>query len=648
MNTSIKSSKCWITATAAAALLAGCGTPVDLGSQEPTLGLGSPSSLDQACPGKRYIGRLSARGSCPRAGLGWTTSRLFSLAGIKFTKGNRKVPNALKRYCLYQWNRKKAPTAKQRKRLPADGKIPALDWLDRDCMVVAPTGTTTAAEKLVFKSLTKRFAAMVEQPGALPVSANPRVSVAVVDSWPRQNVGSGTPSNPLGNLRHGLAMGQIVKDLTCPGTPCTTRIVRHLALNLMKDGKANNKTGGFFGYQGHLAATIFHAVKEWQINDPASRLVINLSLGWDGRYNGSTAGLNAQVRAVRAAIDHAVCQGALVIAAAGNATRGPSPGVGPVYPAAWATQNAPACLGAAHPVPLLYAVSGTDGKDKPLGNLRPSGRAPLAAYAFNVPTLYKPGSAKVFTEPLTGSSVAAAVAAAAAALVWHYDPSRSGHQVMEAVRTNGQQLSYAADFCHSPSCPKVRRVSICRTLNAVLNTNLKCRQVGNGAGQNPRWSTSAINTIKAGVPIKNGKNTYPATAPGCTRQTQWRTSTFPQYPCPSETLPGISQAPHASPQPDDIPCGACFMLRDPNLVVNLLFLGINPRLNGDAYPMLLHLHNDGGGVQEQIFIGDLFPGGLPPDSMTIIDVELPANYFHYASIVWMDGNTHEVSEVPIF
>jgi hypothetical protein len=237
--------------------------------------------------------------------------------------------------------------------------------------------------------------------------------------------------------------------------------------------------GGHFGYQSDLAAAIERAVDAWrQGGEPhGHRLVVNLSLGWLGAFGGAAGDTSAELapaRSVHAAIQKAVCRGALVFAASGNDSGGTAHASGMIYPAAWTVQDRPTaarCKAFGKPAAgyvavgrLLEAVGGVDGADRALAIARP----------LSTPRLVAPGSLGTALDtdgqplaPLTGTSVSTAVASAAAAVAWAYVPSLDAPAVAESVYLSGRWLQPGADpGCCRGTCA-VRRVSTCGALARV-------------------------------------------------------------------------------------------------------------------------------------------------------------------------------------
>jgi hypothetical protein len=622
--------------------LAAClsGAPPE---REPTASAASALTSADTCPGTRWIGALDQSGSCPTPlSSAWSYQPLFAGAGAT-------IPAGLDRYCLYELTHAGLPSATDLGNLPGHGVKTATQWLDADCMVVAPLGATANAVAAITPELDQSFASAVEVPTLLPTSNGPGVRVAVVDSWPT--------STTVGTLEHGFGMAGIIRRLACGAAPspdCYMTLAPHLALNLLEPGVRDNVAGGYFGFQGRLAWSILNAVQSWQSVPSSGKLVINLSVGWDAQYNADELGGDSMaVKAARAALEYAACSGALVIAAVGNAATGPSASSGPMYPAAWNQVAAPACAGAARP--LVYAVGGVDARDQPLGNARPGSRAPLAAPAFQVPGVMTLSGAPIVTGPFTGSSSAAAVTSAVAAAVWHQNGSLTPQGVMDLVRASAVVGPDLADFCAPGApCTATRRVSLARAVEAAASTTLSAPRHGWGTGTNPVWSSSdvlLIDGLAGSSPLFHGNNLVTPVLPaGCSSPifTLAIAPRLPAYPaiydpCPSESASNDMIAPAVCPQPGFNPCPACAMLASPYAWI--LDLGISERVEGGlAYAQVLSLSNGSGVVARYdlarattdsgVYLADGLSAGK------VYKVTLPAfsaSGFKTASIAWIDG-----------
>ena len=472
---------------------------------------------------RRWIGQRAEGHQCPGAGPGWRAEPLFEVPevwvhGLDVPPGTYARPDEGAVWCLYEW---KTPEREpQLEDLPNDGERAPDEWLDPDQHVVGAAAgePVRAVRRLVEPDLEAAFRRQTEASTSLPVlavggtQAPRRTRVAVVDGSkhrvelePAIRITPGVPG--VGLVPHGEAMGAIIQAISCPD--CGTagqesdevQVVNHLALKMV-DIDTPSDDGGYFGTLGELARQIFRAVAAWQIeyrDMPNQRppMIINLSLGWNPSFNQKLDGsVVAGVAAMRAVIEFAACQGALVIAATGNDTGGPDPATGPMFPAAWEREPPPAdCDGTPYAEivgnvdyrPLIYAVGGVDGRDEPLSNARPDARSRLAAPSFySMARLNNP----IFEPAIhTGSSVATAVTSAVAAAVWRYRRDLGPAEVMALVYDTAEDLGARPDFCNGGACApgtSVRRVSLCRALRAAIE-----RGCDSGALPSPDCPTAA-------------------------------------------------------------------------------------------------------------------------------------------------------------
>ena len=456
----------------------------------------------------RWIGRLEAGDDCPEppdfGAPTWVGRRLFSRTPVE--AGLAPRPDEGAAYCLYEWIGGDG-VEPMPERLPSDGGRAPTEWLDRDRHVVAAlAGAGTAMADLwptYQNAWLRQMGGLDALPTAPGVGPGP-VTVAIIDS--AVDSGEGTPGG--GDFHHGKMMGLVVERLACPGcsrprTPTDLLVRSYHALDLVAPEAPPVDRAGHFGLLTRLAEEIDGAVVEWKLAGAemdSGPLVINISAGWDAIYNaadnceGPSCPVTPGVGAVHSALVGARCAGALIIAAAGNAADGPDAIAGPMYPAAWATDPLPSeCPGgAAAPAdnpesPLLYAVSGVDGRDVPLANARPDAGAALVAPAASlaldnagVAGAEIAGPAAVPPYTYTGSSIAAAAVAGVAAATWRYHPDLApdavvrDHLVATGVALIGDPLP---DVCFGADCLEVpRRVSLCAAVNAALGA--ACAEAG--------------------------------------------------------------------------------------------------------------------------------------------------------------------------
>jgi hypothetical protein len=608
-----------MTGVAACALLVACGTDdaakeaagTGVLEQGEEVGLPPHGGTNDACPGVRWVGRapLQQGGgvACPApSGADWSGSALFGSG----------APAPLNRFCAYEWTGEGAPPAG---RPPLTGGDPG-DWLEADCRVAAAQSPSV---DVVWPDLLDAWQRQIDAvdplPGASALLA--RVRIAVADS--ATNIYDlGRPS--YGLYDHGRTVGLTARHLACPtgGGPCVGDVSSHLALPRTDDGHAHPALGGFYGYQSEVALAVYHAIDDWQAfnataapADRQDRLVLNLSLGWAPPFGGPIAtspesDLRPAVLAVYQAITWARCNGALVVAAAGNSGFGPSPAGGPLFPAGWERRGAPTAaecntyggvvVQQGRPAfspgdevydPLVTAAAGLDDTDAPLFNSRPGSATRLAAPAyFVVAEDFDPDNTGVPGPPqptpaFTGSSMAAAGLSGAVAAVWAHAPELTPAQVVDLVYRNAVVLGgYPADVCLGGGpCGDVHRVSVCRALAAacashagLCSTAPTCDTVAAFAGSDAvaPLTTDADGdgtpdldeTLTAGPFDATGLLT--STTVGCGAAPLAYDAPLPAYPCPQEALPAAGATPWVGPQPDDDPCDVC-LLSGANLYITV-------------------------------------------------------------------------------
>lgn len=519
------------------------------------------------CEGDRYIGFAPQRSSCvPIPNSAWHVEPLF----------NGDISGDLANYCVFTWYGSGPPAIAK---LPTWGF--GLDSPKLDCAVVTPHATELTMENQA--ALEAAFRAQVDSVAPLPTPTpnslgQPPTKVVVVDSSEQ----TGFPFPAEGLIEHGKMVGMIVRQLACPpGSPtCAAEVANTLALPLIRSatGLVRDPTGGRFGSFGDLALAI-HQAMATAATQPG-KTVLNLSVGWDGaRYGGNFPAddlhqLSPPIRAIYTAISLAVCQGALVVAASGNSVDGPNPSMGPSHPGAWEAKAAPTVAqcsalapGVTLPVPttsyqrIVYAVGGVDGRDTELPNRRPLSRPPLVAPASHISI--SNGAAEI-TDVFTGSSVASAVASAAAAIAWRYKPNQGAHDVMKLVREAGvllpgRSVELTRELCVAPDCNNnVARVSICGTLKKLqqlgASTNPQCTKSSAFRDARPDITTQSIQPLECTQPVVQP---VAALAP-CVGQ-YYSLDPLSTHDCPASQLENHHARPFSTPQPDGIACPTCPM-----------------------------------------------------------------------------------------
>jgi len=407
------------------------------------------------------------------------------------------------------------------------------------------------------------------------------VRVAVVDTAADGPVQWGPGVSDGTNSPHGRDMARIIQRLACP--ECAQQpagggveLTNHPGLDLVWDGGqiVAQSTGGYFGYQGTVALRVYEAFARWYTDHPEPRppLVINLSIGWEPGFNDEEDDRSLRASAVYEAIELAVRHGALVIASAGNRGVGPTTGrdrPGPSWPAALEAEPAPGG-GAPGYAPLVHAIGGLDGLDEPLEKTRPQSMPRLASYAFFAVAPNVAG--QDLSGPYTGTSVAAATASAAAALVWRYRPELTAAEVMQVVYDSAVEVAGPAAFCNPSAspCPATRRVSVCGAARAAIEhvcaqepepagcaeAAVECVGIEAAMGHNPSFPTMppsvAPEEIEAGMLGEVEQKVANCDAPIIAGDTAG------EDPCPEQQHFGAGHAPWAVwPQPSNPGCHVC-------------------------------------------------------------------------------------------
>lgn len=409
------------------------------------------AALQSVCGGRRWVGRAA---TCPVVP-GWTVEPLFG-AG---------APAPLDAYYACTWT----GTG------PSDLVALAgarLDSLGEDCPVVVPQGE--AYEEELASSLRASFQAQVgtvDGVGLSPAAGTTPVRVVVVDSAPDAPLEGPVP---VGADRHGDTLAGVIGDIACGSSDCAAQVSSALAMPWLDDTTAS-PGGGHVGRPSDLARAVWRAFEAGEGRE--ERLVLNLSLGWEhapglAECSDDPAALTAPARAVHDVLQHVACQGALVIAAAGNDAGGPHPPQGMMCPARWEARALGASCDRLLGAPMVHAVGGVDYAGRPIVVTRPGGRPRLAATALGGVGW---ASTAPVPPPLTGTSVAAAVASGVSAVVWARRPDLTSAQVIAALYGGGEPAG-PADVCpagEKQGCT-ARRVSLCGALERAGVEGLPC------------------------------------------------------------------------------------------------------------------------------------------------------------------------------
>ncbi len=436
-----------------------------------------------------------------------------------------KLPPSMKNLCSFEWAGNTAPTPADRERLTATGvtvpDVPLVVALANRSAEWPRQARERRQATLVMSGLIQeavpptRVSLPPLKAGALPVM------IGIPDSSPT----STSDDIIAGQNPHGYNVAWAAKFLSCTdenATQCLSAVRTELALAYTSppDGVMTqpDPKGGTYGTRSALAAAIRALANRYVQEKNAgkvSNLVINISVGWepladcvpakdvkgqkdtaDGCPVGMTYGFNPANKSVLDALDYASCNGALIIAAAGN-----DPGLswtptGPMLPAAWEGLAAPGsayCACAFSPqggscegvdrasgseAPLLHAVGGVTAADVPILVSRPNSTPRLVAPASLI--LGFPGREVVAADPhyaLTGTSMAAAITSAAAASAWAQAPNLRAEDIARNVWATGAPLGQTADFClarpvgeSGGACDEVHRVAVCAAVKETVGT----------------------------------------------------------------------------------------------------------------------------------------------------------------------------------
>lgn len=525
--------------------------------------------------GLRWVGTAQ---TCT-APAGWTAERLFHSSNLS--------PD-LAGLCLYAWNLAEhgaPPTAAD---ISSLFTVSRAQEMTQDVAVLFPSAEFSTQEESLSAGLRNALRAQVGDVSLLPnFPAHPGVRVVVIDSAPDAPPGHIQP----GVSRHGDTLAHLIEDIVCrPIDPrgnraCAAEVTTELALPWIAKGVPGQK-GGNLGTLADLARAIERAVSTWQndkLNAPSStppRLLLNLSLGWE--HTASIADCTADApalmgppaRAVRQILQYAASQGALIIAAAGNDSGGPTPRKGLVCPGRYQSVKQDAAPSQA----LLVAVSGVDYQDHPLETARPLGITGIAGLGFGG-VAWAPGDP--VPPQLTGSSVSTAVVSAVSALVWVYQPSWTPGQVTKAVYDGGTDVGSAL----ISECPlllgqcRSHRASVCGALNAA-SASVSCAPAPPQA-----WSCPNLSSETDALAL-----TYTSVTPTA--------SPPPPTVLPRFSLPTVQVDPSVFPMPISDTCPTCVAAQGaynqlfiPPLAQGLTSAVLVVRLYGDPTPHTLGLGN---------------------------------------------------------
>ncbi|MDX1998046.1 MAG: S8/S53 family peptidase [Thermoanaerobaculia bacterium] len=387
------------------------------------------------CTGERWVGLLPpGRSECPKDQAGnFAVKSLFNLTEISRDLSQLARNAGLDRYCLYTDEGARNPP-----------RVNGLERLDIDCRGVQTMGTWIESSGAPLAASTR--AAIGHRPTG---HASGRVRLSLLDTVPTTDALSPIPQGATLCSRHGDSLERLAREVACgagQADPCPVQPFQRLAL---PEGGRDDCLGGTHGFITQIAQALWDELAKWDqtpAQNRADRLVLNLSLGWDGRLFGGfeqERQMPAPARAVYDALEAVNRRGALVVAAAGNLTLGRPPAHSPLLPAGWEAR---------HPrSPRVFAVSGLDVDGQPLYNSRPGALARRGAFGGPAVVTLDSGG---FTPALTGSSVATAVVSSLAAATWARHPEDSPRELMRRLERQGRRLSWRADHALAKGRPR--------------------------------------------------------------------------------------------------------------------------------------------------------------------------------------------------
>lgn len=513
----------------------------------------------------RWVGMTnvwSRRCPAPSRTSGWTVRPLFPLDRLTPGLKSAALEAKLNRFCVYQY-KGRAPVSR---RLTLPPEISArLRSVEPDRLALSGMSTLQEETSPNFSAL---FFQQVQSAVNLPVTGTEHVRLVFLDTQP---TGDGIPNlNVPPSSRHGYTLEHIAGNLAGPlacrannPNPCAIEVASRLALPVVSFDPAtqvlvtDTTHGGFRGTLADLSDALWAELTlwdQWSVQRPSipkpSRLVLNLSIGWDGeKLKGWEENLAVEdevevaILAIHNLLQTATQQGVLVIAAAGNERGGLDSKDQPLLPGGWEKPYRKSQqgiwgwknLGA----PPIYAASGVDGWKHPLVNTRKAGEAPRVAYADHVavPDLNDLNNPPTqYTATLTGTSVAAAVISTIAAVVWSYQHNLQPGEVMGSLYASGEPLPRKHDFS-APSVPPVddvRRITLCRAVLQAWDNTPDFAQCG-GVSPSP-LNLSAFHADYGPLPLDVTPPPLPPSPHPDVQEGCWNCPLPGSNPCPNCTV----------------------------------------------------------------------------------------------------------------
>lgn len=577
----------------------------------PTFALPEAAGVTEA---PSWLLRVTNRLNCTNVALNLSTAD-FEVAPVFRAQGSGTSLGALHAYCRVA----------SRNGQPLQGSLLAV--AERERSVVAPLGPPPAG---LFDAWTAQFDLSAGTPD-LPPMVNEHVTISVIDSSPTLESQLAAITTR-GELPHGQVVASILNRLTCPGVPisavdgaCPVRLRTELALPLLlsstQPGLVTGLTdlGGHTGTLSQLADAIVRAVDAV----PEGLHILNVSLAWHpvhgGAIPGDPSGANRRVfaesgdqpwvpgrdpswpigvGAVFDALHYARCKGALVVAAAGNATSGAVGREGMLLPAAWSALQ-PGSLtpcssletglsgsvdSVVHAVgiardPALYVEL-----DSPTG--RPGGTPPLVAHGhrslpvdaeLRLGNLLLPvaqnqtAAAQIGVWPASGTSFSAPVVSATAAIVWGNFPTLTPEAVIDLIYEKASVTDLEAPVWTwdgwTPSLfdGHARYVRVCDTAGQIVPPGLGC--MAPAVPSAAPWLTTDLPVYDAPVTLSECDGSLLSVYSRRLVGASWVQT---NRPCPARQLNDLALAGGVHPQGPKDPCPVCSM----RLASNQLYVDV--------------------------------------------------------------------------
>jgi hypothetical protein len=496
---------------------------------------------------REVVGMVPLNQSCPPETADWKGGAAFGSSVVPSSGGMG--------FCSYRWVGSGPPNPATLppylpgttwRSVPASAAKQGATWLEPSDIGIAPSGLPAEPRNAVASTVRAQHAAAIGALATRPTATVPNGWFPVLPSWTKVYV--------LDNGgEHGAAVSGWVQNAACPsGSYCGVWVERRNVF----DTDTTDSPASVLA----LARGIVDAANE---NVSGVRKVINISLGahWTHAWNGNAqtsddvvpAVLRNAYEALAAAINYAGCQGALVLAAAGNRDGGatdeaPGPlhfGGSASFPAAlskfgggWTCTASPGNA----PRQLIHPVGGIRFNGEDALSARPKGQSCFVAPSMGL---------TAEGDPAEGTSFATATVSGAAAAAWAYMPWASADQVMGTLYSQASVVGNDRDprVCGT-TLPyrQIRRLHACKAIQNALSqscNNASYAYRTKACELVPQVSCSEIGVVS---PVLSLSGSAPAALEECT-----------QNPALAET-PGYTQA---NSRPTAASCGPSAVYADP-------------------------------------------------------------------------------------